>query len=235
MWLHTAASNSVPPPALLSWWAGAIPVPPPGWRSWGDSYEAIDRRRARACWPLSITTARAAVPFARIPHRVTTGHTAQQTSPTWSARPMGLAEKSRCTTGQSTRVGRGDGVAVTGLVRPRGAGRGRRRSATRFSHRRSRATTIGRGVAGVRPLARIRASIVAVSIDRASKRTKTLPVRRVARALRTEGSACRVITRRRSSASERSGRCTRRRPGSAWRTVAGAGARVGLIIVHLAI
>ncbi len=83
------------------------------------------------------------------------------------------------------------------------------------------------------PPAQIRASRVAVSIARSSKRTKTLPVRRVARALRTAGSACRVITRRRSSASERAGRCTRRRPGSAWRTVAGA--RAGLVIVHLAI
>ena len=235
MWLHRAASNSAPPPALLSWWAGAIPAPPPGWRSWGDSYEAIDRRRARACWPLSIKTARAAVPFARIPHRVTTGHTAQQTSPTWSARPMGLAEKSRCTTGQSTRVGWGDGVAVVALVRPRGAGRDRRRSATRFSHRRSRAAPRVCDAAGGCPGAQIRDSRVAVSIARASKRTKTVPVRGVARALRTAGSASRVLTRRRSSASERSGRCTRRRPGRAWRIVAVAGARAGVVIGHLAI
>jgi len=219
------------------------------------------------------------------PRRVTTGHTAQQTSPTWSARPMGLAEKSRCTTGQSTRVGRGGGVAMVALVRPRDMGRDRRRSATRFSHRRSRATPRVCDAAGGRPGAQIRDSRVAMgfahkvglyrtfivyeTVTSTSIRVCAMhggpnrtgcgtvglygqswspclsPARRsgprqspsggVARALRTAGSASRVLTRRRSSASERSGRCTRRRPGSAWRIVAVAGARAGVVIGHLAI
>jgi len=206
-----------------------------GRRSGEDSYEAIDGRRSRACRLASptLTNERAATPGARVLRRVTKGHTAQQTSPTWSARPMGLAQKSRWITGQITRVGRGDGVAVVGLVGPRGAGRDLRRSATRFSHRRSRVTALGRGAAGARPDTRISASRAAVSSARVSKRTKTVPVRGFARALWTAGCACSVITRRRSSASERSGRCTRRRPGSAWRTVRLA--RAGFVIVHLSI
>ena len=188
-------------------------------RSTSDDHAPVGRCPSRPC--------------ARVPPRVMTGHTAQQTSPTWSARPIGLVEKSKCARGQSTCVRWGDGVTVTDRVRPRDVSREGRRGATRFSHRRSRATTRVRDAAGVRPGAQIRASRVAMSIARGSKWTKTVPVRGVARALRTAGSASRVLTRHRSSASERSGRCTRRRPGSTWRIVAGA--RAGLVIGHLTI
>jgi len=217
------------------YWPGD-PLPPCGWARRAPTpaaYEPIVPRVGTAVAPQAYRArARTTV---RGRQRCTKGHTAQQTSPTWSARPRGLAAQSRCTTGQSTRVGRGGRGAVVALVRPRDKGRDRRRSATRFSHRRSRATPRVCDMAGGCPGAQIRVSRIAVSIARSSKRTKTVPVRGVARALHTAGSASRVLTRRRSSASERSGRCTRRRPGSAWRIVAVAGARAGVVIGYLAI